>query len=473
MAATSRTEDGHLRPFRPRGFHPRVLGDPRAHGPGQDQGDAYRGPLEFGPEGLGEEHHRRLRGPVKGLPRHGHEGPHAGDVHQVGLGALEEPGQKSPGHVEGTPEVHPHHALHGRLVQVQEALKGLDDPGVVDEAVHLAVDPFHLLGQGGHLLLVGDVQGWRLKPSPRLPALAMVSWRPSDLRSTAATLAPRLKSSKARAWPRPLPAPVTTTTFPARRMASVYATLPPQGLEGRPSAHPLCLSRSLGGSTPTSLPRAKASPGSSPGEGEDLPPRGLCPLKEHLPDGLGEGEVARHALRMPRMEALFNTVVPVALVVLSGYLLGRRLEMDLSTLSRLTLYALVPALILDSMYRAEYTLEGVWGLVLGFSLTYALLFLLVQGAGKLFGLSRETTKTLLVCGLFPNSGNMGLSLVYFALGEEGLRRAVVYFLLSSALMFGLGPAFIRGGGLKEGLLFTLRLPSSTPSSWASSSRPWA
>lgn len=53
---------------------------------------------------------------------------------------------------------------------------------------------------------------------------------------------------------------------------------------------------------------------------------------------------------------------------------------------------------------------------------------------------------------------MGLSLVYFALGEEGLRRAVVYFLLSSALMFGLGPAFIRGGGLKEGLLFTLRLP---------------
>ena len=161
---------------------------------------------------------------------------------------------------------------------------------------------------------------------------------------------------------------------------------------------------------------------------------------------------------MPRMEALFNTVVPVALVVLSGYLLGRQLEMDLSTLSRLTLYALVPALILDSMYRAEYTLEGVWGLVLGFSLTYALLFLLVQGAGKLFGLSRETTKTLLVCGLFPNSGNMGLSLVSFALGGEGPGRAVVYFLLSSALMFGLGPAFIRGGSLKEGLLFTLRLP---------------
>lgn len=161
---------------------------------------------------------------------------------------------------------------------------------------------------------------------------------------------------------------------------------------------------------------------------------------------------------MPHMQALLNTVVPVALVVLSGYLLGKRLPMDLTTLSRLTLYLLVPALIFDSMYRAEYSREGIVGLALGFALTYLLLFLLVWGAGRLFGLSQGTAKTLLICGLFPNSGNMGLSLVYFALGEEGLRRAVVYFILSSVLMFGLGPAFIRGGGLWEGLRFTLRLP---------------
>lgn len=160
------------------------------------------------------------------------------------------------------------------------------------------------------------------------------------------------------------------------------------------------------------------------------------------------------------MQALLNTILPVALVVLAGYLLAKRIPMDLTTLSRLTLYLLVPALIFDAMYRAEYSREGLWGLTLGFTLTYLLLFLAVQGAGKLLRLSPETVKGLLVCGLFPNSGNMGLSLVYFALGEEGLRQAVVYFILSSAVMFGLGPAFIRGGSPKEGLLFTLRLPLS-------------
>jgi len=158
------------------------------------------------------------------------------------------------------------------------------------------------------------------------------------------------------------------------------------------------------------------------------------------------------------MQALLNTVLPVALVVFSGYLLGKRIPMDLTTLSRLTLYLLVPALIFDAMYRAEYSREGLVGLALGFALTYLLLFLAITGIAKLLGLSPEAAKSLLVCSLFPNSGNMGLSLVYFALGEEGLRRAVVYFILSSVVMFGLGPAFIRGGGLKEGLLFTLRLP---------------
>lgn len=158
------------------------------------------------------------------------------------------------------------------------------------------------------------------------------------------------------------------------------------------------------------------------------------------------------------MQALLNTVLPVALVVFSGYLMGKRIPMDLTTLSRLTLYLLVPALIFDAMYRAEYSREGLWGLTLGFALTYLLLFLAITGMARLLGLSPEAAKSLLVCSLFPNSGNMGLSLVYFALGEEGLRRAVVYFILSSVVMFGLGPAFIRGGGLKEGLLFTLRLP---------------
>jgi predicted permease len=158
------------------------------------------------------------------------------------------------------------------------------------------------------------------------------------------------------------------------------------------------------------------------------------------------------------MEALLNTVFPVALVVFSGYLLGRRMAMDLPTLSRLTVYLLVPALIFDAMYRAQFSREGLLGLTLGFLLTYGGVYLFVALLGRLLRESPEAAKGLALAALFPNSGNMGLSLTYFALGEAGLGLAVVYFILSSVLMFGLGPAFIRGGGVLEGLRFTLRLP---------------
>jgi predicted permease len=60
--------------------------------------------------------------------------------------------------------------------------------------------------------------------------------------------------------------------------------------------------------------------------------------------------------------------------------------------------------------------------------------------------------------LFPNTGNLGLSLTLLALGQAGLQRAVVTYLASAVLVFGLGPAIVSGGGLARGVRTTVRLP---------------
>jgi len=148
----------------------------------------------------------------------------------------------------------------------------------------------------------------------------------------------------------------------------------------------------------------------------------------------------------------------VGLIVALGHLLGKRQAIDLTALSRLALYLFVPALIFDSMRKAGLSLDAARGLVLGFVLTYALLFIPSLLLSRLLGLKAPLRKTQLAGVLFPNSGNLGLSLSFSALGTEGLERAVVYFVASSAFMFSLGPALFRGGGGKEGLLLTLRLP---------------
>jgi len=158
------------------------------------------------------------------------------------------------------------------------------------------------------------------------------------------------------------------------------------------------------------------------------------------------------------MQALFNTIIPVAFIVLMGFIIGRRIDFDLQTLSKLSIYVLVPVLIFNVMLGAKLTGSSVIGISAAFFLASALLYLASLILGKILRLDPASVKTLIASATFPNSGNMGLSLTFFALGQPGLDRAIVYFIASSVLMFGLGPAFLRGGGILQSLLFTLRMP---------------
>lgn len=158
------------------------------------------------------------------------------------------------------------------------------------------------------------------------------------------------------------------------------------------------------------------------------------------------------------MQALLSVVAPVALVVLVGYVLAKRTDFDLGTLSRLSIYVLVPALMFDAMYRANLPSGSVVGIVAGYIVTYAVLFVLSWGLARWQKLDGLGAKSLITTAIFPNSGNMGLSLSLFAFGQGGLERAVVYFIASSVVMFGLGPAFLKGGGLWQSLWFTVRQP---------------
>lgn len=56
-----------------------------------------------------------------------------------------------------------------------------------------------------------------------------------------------------------------------------------------------------------------------------------------------------------------------------GFYVGKRFDLDLPTLSRLSIYVLVPALIFDAMYRAQLNGSSVLGLSLAFFIAYGVL----------------------------------------------------------------------------------------------------
>ncbi|MGF1589717.1 MAG: AEC family transporter [Pleurocapsa sp.] len=158
------------------------------------------------------------------------------------------------------------------------------------------------------------------------------------------------------------------------------------------------------------------------------------------------------------MTTLLPAVLPVGLIILIGFIVGRTIPLQPSTLSQLALYVLSPALVIDSLYRTELSINSSSKLLIGFMLTSILIYALVGIINRLFKLPASLSRAITAVVMFPNNGNMGLPMATFAFGTPGLERAIVYMLGSSFLMFCFGPAMIQGKGIIQGVKLTLRLP---------------
>ncbi|MEL6383390.1 MAG: AEC family transporter, partial [Cyanobacteria bacterium J06626_18] len=158
------------------------------------------------------------------------------------------------------------------------------------------------------------------------------------------------------------------------------------------------------------------------------------------------------------MAVLIPAIAPVALIVFIGFITGRTLGLERSTLTRLSLYVLLPALIASSLYTTTLAAQNAVDIVLGFALASAILCGVVYSLCRIFQVDALLRKTLLATTLFANTGNLGLPFITFALGETGLERAIVYLISSSILLTTTGPILLKSKGLQVGLQVMLRLP---------------
>jgi predicted permease len=154
-----------------------------------------------------------------------------------------------------------------------------------------------------------------------------------------------------------------------------------------------------------------------------------------------------------------QVLLPIVVVVASGYLLQRRLELDLQSVNRLSLYLLSPALIFS---LAQSRIELTETLRIGAFMT---LFVISIGAvtwlvALLLRLDAIDRAALMLCVMFMNAGNYGLPAAQFAFGREGFDRAVLYFVVQAILAQTLA-IYIAGashGDRLGGLLRLLRMP---------------
>ncbi len=158
------------------------------------------------------------------------------------------------------------------------------------------------------------------------------------------------------------------------------------------------------------------------------------------------------------MGILISAVLPIALVALVGVWVGRMFTLERQTLARLSIYALVPALVLHSLAKTTLELGNAIAILIAFILHTALLYLLAVILGHLLKFSSDEKKSLIATTIFANVGNMGLPFVLFSLGEAGLERAIVYLVGSSLMTASVFPIVLKGEGVLKGLRYTVCLP---------------
>ena len=131
---------------------------------------------------------------------------------------------------------------------------------------------------------------------------------------------------------------------------------------------------------------------------------------------------------MSLTNVLFDVLAPVALLVALGAVLGRRLEVDVSTLSKLSFNVLGPAFVFAVLADAALDGSVVVRLVLAALAGMGIAILVAVIWARAVGATYELTAATAMTSSYGNVGNMGLAITGFALGPQALPIAGVLML---------------------------------------------
>lgn len=149
----------------------------------------------------------------------------------------------------------------------------------------------------------------------------------------------------------------------------------------------------------------------------------------------------------------YQIVLPVLLLAAVGFLLQRKLGLDMPTLTRLNFYFVIPALIYVSVVDSARSAEGV-AAVVKFSVAMLLcLGVLTYLVAWVRRVPRDRRRTMLMTTMFYNSGNYGLPLQELAFRSAGLGGAAVSLQVFVVIVqnfsnFTLGVLLASGGAGK-------------------------
>ncbi|WP_085991291.1 AEC family transporter [Oceanobacillus senegalensis] len=161
------------------------------------------------------------------------------------------------------------------------------------------------------------------------------------------------------------------------------------------------------------------------------------------------------------MSLFLNVILPIMIVFASGFVLQKCRFLDVKSVSTVSLYILSPALVFISLYDAEFNSSYFMIVIYMFALFYFMV-LLNKILAKIFKWSQNIESASILSTGFMNSGNYGLPVVLFSLGQVALPYAVFIMVVQGLQnnFFGIYYASRSSSGVKRALQNIMRMPTT-------------
>ena len=105
---------------------------------------------------------------------------------------------------------------------------------------------------------------------------------------------------------------------------------------------------------------------------------------------------------------IYEVILPIFIIVVMGYVIQLKYQLDLGTLSRLTIFYVLPGFICMTLYSTEIDMM-LFLYIFGILIIYAVLtFIITEIIGRMLGLNRDRQILFTNANLFYNAGNYGV-----------------------------------------------------------------
>ena len=130
-----------------------------------------------------------------------------------------------------------------------------------------------------------------------------------------------------------------------------------------------------------------------------------------------------------------DIILPIFIVMAIGFILQKKFTMDISTLSKLNIYFVVPAFIFVKLYSTQFSASLFGKVLLFFILLVIILYAISTLFTKILGLDRGKKTTFTNSTMFFNSGNYGVPVNELAFKGDPFAMSIQVIVLTLQNIF--------------------------------------